>query len=98
MSRPCLLQHFVSGVWFEGCGGVALLLQAASSKEEMQQQLDDAVEARDEAREALAVAKSVNAGLDGQVKELLQQLAEASRLGSCAGRPDERQLQQPPVQ
>lgn len=42
----------------------------------MQQLLDETKEDRDEAEEALAASKSVNAGLDEQIKELTNQLAQ----------------------
>lgn len=52
------------------------LQEAISSNASLQQQLDAACEARDEAQEALEVSKNVNAGLDDQIRQLMERIEQ----------------------
>ncbi|WIA12855.1 hypothetical protein OEZ85_006481 [Tetradesmus obliquus] len=52
------------------------LQEADSSSTSLQQQLDAACEARDEAQEALEVSKNVNAGLDDQIRQLMERIEQ----------------------
>ncbi|KAF6254437.1 hypothetical protein COO60DRAFT_1665196 [Scenedesmus sp. NREL 46B-D3] len=62
-----------------GAGELQQQLQEASSTgASLQQQLEAACEARDEAQEALKASQSVNAGLDDQIRQLMEQIEQTA--------------------